>query len=627
MKYVEGRGLDSIIAEEGPLPVKMVQTILTQVGGALGYAHRRGVVHRDVKPANIMIDTEGWAVVTDFGIAKVAEAGSLTMSGATVGTPYYMSPEQCTARSVTGASDQYSLGIVAFEMLTGRPPFVGDSLMDIMRKHFFEAPPSLQQLRQDCPPLLVSAITRMLAKEPERRWASMEDAIGALAAQSLGHDDPVRTQMIELAKTGIKSVARIPVPSSPAPIGKPTPVERGGAPVGAARQPVVPPQMRRRPQGRRGWVWKAVAWGVTVLVLVMVGVGVRHLLRQPAEVQSPAAAAFSLDSVATVEIVGAPDSLVAGEVVQLAASATNVEGAAVSSATIQWASQDSGIATVSSDGLVTAVGTGGGIAVITAEAGGQQDTVRLVVAAAAIAALEIAPASVRLELRQTVQLSLLATDARGRRVVGDARWSSRNAAVATVSGSGKVTGVGLGMTIVAATSEARTASASVTVVPPALAAITIAPASLRLLVGDSARLTAATRDASGRNLSGRSVLWESSDRGIASITLNGVVIGLSPGSATIAATAEGVRSNRATVTIEAPPPAAPGVLQLLITPWANVSIDGRSRGQRDRVEETISAGVAHDVRLEREGFVTVDTAVTLHPGETRLVRIQMRRRP
>ena len=114
MKFVQGRSLDAIVKEHGALPVKMVQAILAQAGGALDYAHRHGIIHRDIKPANIMLDVDGWAVVTDFGIAKVTQSQGLTMTGATIGTPTYMSPEQCAARDITGATDQYSLGIAAY---------------------------------------------------------------------------------------------------------------------------------------------------------------------------------------------------------------------------------------------------------------------------------------------------------------------------------------------------------------------------------------------------------------------------------------------------------------------------------------------------------------------------------
>ena len=126
MKFIPGRPLDDIIREVGPLPIPMVQAILSQVGSALGYAHRRGIIHRDIKPANIMIDDEGWAVVTDFGIAKVAETQRPHHApGWRWARPSYMSPEQCAAKEVTGRSDQYSLGVVAYEMLTGKQPFSG----------------------------------------------------------------------------------------------------------------------------------------------------------------------------------------------------------------------------------------------------------------------------------------------------------------------------------------------------------------------------------------------------------------------------------------------------------------------------------------------------------------------
>src|SRR5690242_8592591 len=199
MKFVEGRPLDSIIKETGKLPIQMVQQILQQVGAGLGYAHKRGIIHRDVKPANVMVDTEGWAVVTDFGIAKVTETKGLTMTGATVGTPSYMSPEQCAAKELTGASDQYSLGVMAYEMLAGKLPFNADSIMAIMYSHFNDPPPPIEQVRPDCPPEIVTAVMRMLAKEPTERFPTVEDAISAIGVPAMTPDDPVRTQLMTLA--------------------------------------------------------------------------------------------------------------------------------------------------------------------------------------------------------------------------------------------------------------------------------------------------------------------------------------------------------------------------------------------------------------------------------------------
>src|SRR5262245_36114831 len=167
MKFVEGRPLDSVLVDRGALPIPMVVQILTEVGGALAYAHRKGVVHRDVKPANIMLDDGGWAVVTDFGIAKLEQKKGLTMTGTTVGTPTYMSPEQCAAEQVTGRSDQYCLRIVAYELLTGRVPFSADSLMGMFMAHMGDTPPPLLDGRPDCPQLLVKIVDRMLAKSPE----------------------------------------------------------------------------------------------------------------------------------------------------------------------------------------------------------------------------------------------------------------------------------------------------------------------------------------------------------------------------------------------------------------------------------------------------------------------------
>jgi serine/threonine protein kinase len=223
MKYVEGRALDAVIHDIGPLPIKMVQTILAQVGDALAYAHRHHVVHRDIKSANIMLDEEGWAVVTDFGIAKVQEAQGLTMTGVTVGTPAYMSPEQCATCEVTGATDQYSLGVVAYEMLTGHLPFQSNSSMTVMYAHFNEKPQAITAIRPDCPSNLADAVMRMLEKEPEDRWPTMDDVVAVCGRPSLRHDDPIRSQMMTLAKEGnpARLLPEMNVPTSPIAFAKP----------------------------------------------------------------------------------------------------------------------------------------------------------------------------------------------------------------------------------------------------------------------------------------------------------------------------------------------------------------------------------------------------------------------
>jgi serine/threonine protein kinase len=293
MKFVEGRPLDSVIKELGRLPIAMAQTILAQVGGALAYAHRRGVVHRDVKPANIMIDEEGWAVVTDFGIAKVETAEGLTMTGATIGTPYYMSPEQCSSKGVTGQSDQYSLGIVAFEMLTGKPPFNGDSMMAIMRAQFMDAVPDLGSIRSDCPPALAAAVARMVEKEPEKRWPSLDDAVAAIGAATLAHDDPIRTQMVTLARSGKRP--RLSVPISPAPAGRARTRATGSARRGS-------PAPRRRKGIWLGGIGvaAAIAVAVTALVLKSRAPSVGALKSGPAA-GSPSAPAATQPSPAPIE--------------------------------------------------------------------------------------------------------------------------------------------------------------------------------------------------------------------------------------------------------------------------------------------------------------------------------------
>lgn len=202
MDYIDGVSLSRVLRSHGPLSVAAAYAVLYQVGSGLGYAHRppRDVVHRDVKPGNILLDGDGNTILTDFGIAKAAERDAgLTRTGLIIGTPEYMSPEQCRGDGVTAASDQYALGAVMYAALTGFPPFTGP-VYEVLRAHTVEPIAPLLAARPDCPKALAEAITRMLAKTPADRWPDIEQGLRAAGASPPGQDDPGRQELANLAK-------------------------------------------------------------------------------------------------------------------------------------------------------------------------------------------------------------------------------------------------------------------------------------------------------------------------------------------------------------------------------------------------------------------------------------------
>jgi predicted Ser/Thr protein kinase len=183
MKYIEGRPLDAIIADQGALPIPVVLLVLRAGASALAYAHEHGIVHRDIKGGNLLIDQTGRAVVTDFGVARAIDTAAMTQTGSVIGTPYFMSPEQCAGKVAGPQSDQYSLGVVAFQMLTGSVPFEADTLAAIMHHHFFTPVPDVTKVREDVPPALSAVLERILSKDPARRFettAAMQAAIDAI---------------------------------------------------------------------------------------------------------------------------------------------------------------------------------------------------------------------------------------------------------------------------------------------------------------------------------------------------------------------------------------------------------------------------------------------------------------
>src|SRR5213596_1973602 len=218
MKFLRGKPLASVLAARGSLPPAEIRQILVQVARALAYAHKSGIVHRDIKPDNIMFDEHGQSVVTDFGIAKAATGGKLTGTGMSIGTPHYMSPEQARAQQLDGRSDIYSLGVVAYQCLTGSVPFDGEDSFSIGYKHIMEEVPT--------PPLetydqrtLFELVRKMMAKVPDDRFQTADDLVQALEAgggfAAVGLATAPTRAIPSLAGARIAGAPTTPLPGAP----------------------------------------------------------------------------------------------------------------------------------------------------------------------------------------------------------------------------------------------------------------------------------------------------------------------------------------------------------------------------------------------------------------------------
>ena len=177
MEYVDGKTLRDILRSDGPLSPRQVMTWMADVAAAMDFSHRNGIVHRDMKPANVMIDITGAVKVMDFGIARAMNdsTSTMTQTSAVMGTAQYLSPEQARGIKVDPRSDIYSMGCVLFELLTGQPPFTGDSPVAVAHQHVHEEPPLPSSIREDLPPELDSVVLKAMSKNPANRYQSAAD--------------------------------------------------------------------------------------------------------------------------------------------------------------------------------------------------------------------------------------------------------------------------------------------------------------------------------------------------------------------------------------------------------------------------------------------------------------------
>jgi eukaryotic-like serine/threonine-protein kinase len=228
MEYLEGRTLKELLVARGPTPLAVAIDYARQILAGLGFAHRNGIVHRDIKPHNVVVAPDGRLKVTDFGIAR-AGASQMTETGSIIGTAQYLSPEQAKGAPVTPASDIYSVGIVLYEMLTGTVPFTGDTPLEIAMKHLSAIPEPPSEKRPDVPHELDSIVLRALAKDPADRYQSAEEIDADLARAARGQavapeTEEAATQVLRGAGTTLASA--------------PTQVVRRGA---SAAPPAAPP--------------------------------------------------------------------------------------------------------------------------------------------------------------------------------------------------------------------------------------------------------------------------------------------------------------------------------------------------------------------------------------------------
>lgn len=294
MKYVEAGTLKDIVGE--PLALDVTADIIRQIAGSLDHAHRRGILHRDVKPSNVLLDEGRWVLLTDFGLAKMVEGSvALTASGVGVGTPAYVAPEQGQGERVDARADIYSLGVVLYEMLTGRVPFQAETPMAVVIKHITEPLPLPRSINPKLSDAVERVILKALAKNPDDRFASATEMSESLTTAVAAAAQP--------APETVEIPVEEPLPIPPPPLPMPEPVEPAPTPT------PTPPTAQAPAPARKGFPWKTVGAVAAVIVLALAAIFVvRNMGERKKGVKTPPVAAAVTEKPKTARPAPTPTS-------------------------------------------------------------------------------------------------------------------------------------------------------------------------------------------------------------------------------------------------------------------------------------------------------------------------------
>ena len=565
MSMISGGALDELLRRPDPIPIDQLQWILANATRALAYAHSEGIIHRDVKPANIMVNMKGDIILTDFGIAKAVDGGSLTKSGSSIGTPLYMSPEQFSGQPVGPASDQYALGVTAYQLITGQPPFSGD-LYQLIAAHGNRAPTPLRQLRPDCPAFLANAVMRMLAKEPPDRWPSLDDLVDVFTTNLPSDGGAVRRALATQAQAmQAERIASTEALSARTPMS-PVPRNTGFATAGSTRAApllvsISPPsatvfaggavQLRARVASESGdtmpnavVAWTSLASAVARVdtdgSVTGVAPGLTAIRATINDVFAETVITVESAPIARLSTTAPFLTMLVDDLITPDVTAFDVNGAPRQDVSLSWLSRSPGI--VQPDGLGGLRALEVGHATVDVAVGAVRRTIDVVVRRRPVTKVTLRAVSARLELGGVAALGFDAFDDRGRPVVGvDARWSSAAPSVVYVDSAGTALAIGPGRARVTVEVDGAADSVELESVEAAIGAISISLAIDTAEIGESVAITLHVTDAVGDPRSNAGVRVWSSAPAVADVDLARMTaIARAPGTARILAAGESV---------------------------------------------------------------------------------------